>query len=49
MKAAKERLDAAILEHHRMREQLEALEQSPLAPLRAALRRQMRRMRHHGR
>ena len=40
MKAVKERLDAAISEHHRVREELEALERRrPLDVLRAALRR----------
>lgn len=46
MKAVRERLDAAISEHHRMREELERLERrQPLELLRAALRRQWRRLR----
>jgi len=40
-----DRLDAAINEHHRMRDELEALERRhPLDALRDALRRQLRRM-----
>lgn len=46
IKAIKDRLDAAISEHHRMRDELDALERRhPLDPLRAALRRQVRRLR----
>ena len=43
----KDRLDAAITEHHRMRDEMDALERRhPLDALRSALRRQMRRLRH---
>jgi len=48
IKGIKDRLDAAITEHHRMRDELEALERRhPLDALRDALRRQLRRMRQH--
>jgi hypothetical protein len=47
MKAVRERLDAAISEHHRVRDEIDALEhRHPLDSLRAALRRQLRRLRH---
>jgi hypothetical protein len=46
MKAVKEQLEAAIVEHRRMRDELAALEQRhPLDSLRSALRRQFRRLR----
>jgi predicted nucleic acid-binding Zn-ribbon protein len=50
IKALKDRLDAAITEHHRMRDELDALERRhPLEALRTALRRQLRRLRRHTR
>jgi hypothetical protein len=46
MKSIRERLDQAITEHHRVREEIDALErQHPLEALREALRRQVRRFR----
>ena len=46
MKEVKERLDAAINEHHRVRGEAEALERRhPLDALRALLRRELRRVR----
>jgi hypothetical protein len=50
IQAIKDRLDAAITEHHRMRDELDALERRPpLDALREALRRQLRRIRRTNR